>query len=150
MIWNKKKNEEKENSLNQTFGWQIILADETVPFVRQLIGFELNEPHHKKTCLSGLRPGKTQTGPLSYRSELESWNYKYRNKRYYTVQAANNKGADQTARMRRLICTFVVRIWLKQVFSWSGSINRCHFTNQRKKAALNFFVLFCGGITGIN
>ena len=24
--------------------------------------------------------------------------------------------------MRRLICTFDVRIWLKQVFSWSGSI----------------------------
>ena len=23
----------------------------------------------------------------------------------------NNKGADQTARMRRLICAFVVRIW---------------------------------------
>ena len=33
----------------------------------------------------------------------------------YTIQAANNKGANQTARMRRLICTFVVRIWLKQV-----------------------------------
>ena len=29
--------------------------------------------------------------------------------RYYTIQAANNKGADQTARMCRLICTFVVR-----------------------------------------
>ena len=30
----------------------------------------------------------------------------------------NNKGADQTARMRRLICAFVVRIWHKQVFPW--------------------------------
>ena len=27
------------------------------------------------------------------------------------------KGADQTARMRRLICAFVVCIWHKQVFS---------------------------------
>ena len=27
----------------------------------------------------------------------------------------NNKGAEQTARMRRLICAFVVRIWHKQV-----------------------------------
>ena len=27
------------------------------------------------------------------------------------MYAANNKGADQTARMRRLICAFVVRIW---------------------------------------
>ena len=33
----------------------------------------------------------------------------------------NNKGADQTARMRRLICAFVVRIWHEQVFSWGGS-----------------------------
>ena len=47
---------------------------------------------------------------------------------YYTIKAANNKGADQTAQLRRLICTFVVRIWHKQVFSvelyqgghWSG------------------------------
>ena len=36
--------------------------------------------------------------------------------RYYTIQAANNKGADQTARMRRLIFFFVVRISHKQVF----------------------------------
>ena len=41
---------------------------------------------------------------------------------YYTIQATNNKGADQTARMRRLICTFFVRILLKQTFSWRGSI----------------------------
>ena len=40
---------------------------------------------------------------------------------YYTIQAANNKDTDQTTRMRRLICAFVVRIWNKQVFSWRGS-----------------------------
>ena len=33
----------------------------------------------------------------------------------------NNKGADQTVEMRRLICAFVVCIWHKQVFSWCGS-----------------------------
>ena len=33
----------------------------------------------------------------------------------------NNKGADQTARMHRLICAFVVCIWQKQVFSWRSS-----------------------------
>ena len=38
-------------------------------------------------------------------------------KRYYTIQEVNNKGADQTARMRRLICAFVVRMWHIQVFS---------------------------------
>ena len=32
----------------------------------------------------------------------------------------NNKGADQIVRVRRLICTFVVPIWQKQVFSWRG------------------------------
>ena len=35
--------------------------------------------------------------------------------------AANNKDADQTVGMRRLICTFVVRIWQKQIISWRGS-----------------------------
>ena len=27
-----------------------------------------NEPRHEKTCLQGLRPGKTQTGLLSFRN----------------------------------------------------------------------------------
>ena len=31
------------------------------------------EPRHEKTCLWGLRPGKTQTGLLSYSDYLESW-----------------------------------------------------------------------------
>ena len=34
----------------------------------------------------------------------------------------NNKGADQTVWMRRLICAFIVRIWHKQVFLWHGSL----------------------------
>ena len=41
----------------------------------------------------------------------------------------NNIGADQTAWMRRLICAFVVRILLKQVFSWRGS-NCCYVTSR--------------------
>ena len=28
---------------------------------------------------------------------------------YFTFQIVNNKGADQTARMRRLVCAFAVR-----------------------------------------
>ena len=34
----------------------------------------------------------------------------------------NNKSADQTVQMHRLICAiaFVVRIWHKHVFSWCG------------------------------
>ena len=33
----------------------------------------------------------------------------------------NSKGADQTAQMCRLFCTFVVCIWHKQGFPWRGS-----------------------------
>ena len=36
------------------------------------------EPRHEKTCLRGLRPGKTQTSLLSYRRKLESWIFGYR------------------------------------------------------------------------
>ena len=32
----------------------------------------------------------------------------------------NNKGADQTARMRRLICAFVVHIWHRQGFIYDA------------------------------
>ena len=81
----------------------------------------LFEPRHEKTCLRGFRPGKTQTSLLSYRDKLEAWTFGYSKKRYYTIQAVNNKGADQTAQMHRLICAFVVRIWHEQVFSWRGS-----------------------------
>ena len=81
----------------------------------------LFEPRYEKTCLRGLRPGKTQTGLLSYMDKLESWNFGFSKYRYYTISVVNNKGADQTVRMRRLILTFVARIWLKQVFSWRGS-----------------------------
>ena len=35
---------------------------------------------------------------------------------HYTIYAATNKGADQTAQMHRLICGFVVRIWHKADF----------------------------------
>ena len=36
------------------------------------------ESHHEKTCLRGFQHGKTQTDLLSYRSQWESWNCKYR------------------------------------------------------------------------
>ena len=34
-----------------------------------------------------------------------------------TLQKVNNKGADQTAQMRRLVCTFAVHMHQSQVFS---------------------------------
>ena len=45
--------------------------------------------------------------------------------RGHTIQAANSKGADQTARMWRLICAFVVRTWYKQVFCDVTHISLC-------------------------
>ena len=36
---------------------------------------------------------------------------------YFTFQIVNNKGADQTVMMRRLVCAFVVRKQQSQVFS---------------------------------
>ena len=40
----------------------------------------------------------------------------------YTLQAANNKGADQTARMRSLVCTIVVHIKQNQVLTTKAHI----------------------------
>ena len=37
-----------------------------------VIVYAVYEPRHEKTCLRGLRPGLTQTGLLSFRSQLES------------------------------------------------------------------------------
>ena len=73
-------------------------------------------PIKRKCVFKSLRPGNIQTSLLSYRDYLESCNFGSRNKRYYTIQGANNRSADQTARMRSLICAFVVRIWHKTHF----------------------------------
>ena len=39
---------------------------------------------------------------------------------YFTFQIANNKGADQTARMHMLVCAFVVHKQQRQGFSHRG------------------------------
>ena len=64
----------------------------------------------------------------SAREELEAWNFGFSKYRHYTIQAANNKGAYQTALMLRLIGAFVVRIWHKQVFSWRCCLFRFNVT----------------------
>ena len=76
----------------------------------------------RKCVFGSLRPCKTQTELLSRRDQLESWNFGYINWRYHSVLAAKDKGADQTARMRRLICTFVVRIRHKTHFLMASLI----------------------------
>ena len=44
-----------------------------------------NEKRHEKTCIRRFRPGKTQTGLLSYRDQLESWKFGFRKYRYDTI-----------------------------------------------------------------
>ena len=81
-------------------------------------------PLRKKTCLRGFRQSESQTSPLSYRDYLENWNFTRSKFTYKTFQKENNKGTDQTARMRRLVCACVVRKPRRQVFSWRGPFCR--------------------------
>ena len=62
-----------------------------------------------KTCLRGFRHNEPQTSLLSYRDYLENWNFNCYKFTYGTFQKANNKGADQSVRMRKLFCTCVIR-----------------------------------------
>ena len=57
----------------------------------------------EKTCLRDFRLSEFQTSLLSY---IDFACSKFS---YGTFKKANNKGADQTARMRRLVCACVVR-----------------------------------------
>ena len=66
-------------------------------------------PRREKICLRGVGQSEFQTTLLSYRDKLENSDFtrsKFTNDNF---QKANNKGADQTARMRRLVCACVVR-----------------------------------------
>ena len=57
-------------------------------------------PRLDKTHLWGLRQSKIHTSLLSYRDQLEHWNLACSKFIYNTFQLANNKGADQTAKIR--------------------------------------------------
>ena len=63
----------------------------------------------RQTRLWGFQQSKTQTSLLSYRGKLEILNFICSMFRYDTFRKANIRGADQTARIHRLVCTFVVR-----------------------------------------
>ena len=76
-------------------------------------------PRSKKTCLRGFRQSEIQTN----RSSDPVYVYWVRDRSkftYKTFQKANNKGADQTARMRRLVCACVVRNAPKTGFLATG------------------------------
>ena len=65
-------------------------------------------PDCEKTCLWRFRQCEFQTSLLSYRNYLEKQNFTCSKFTYETFKKANNKGADQTARKRRLLCACVV------------------------------------------
>ena len=73
-------------------------------------------PRRDKTCLRSFRQSEIQTSHLGYRDLLVNWKFAPSKSRYGTFQYGNNKGADQAARMRRLVCAFVVRNYRRQVF----------------------------------
>ena len=67
-------------------------------------------PCHEKTRLRSFWPGHAQTSLLSYRDFSESCKIACCKLSFRTFLRMNNKGADQTALMRRLILAFVVRV----------------------------------------
>ena len=60
-------------------------------------------PRREKSCLWGWQSGKAQTDELEYRNSACT---KFR---YHSLQRVYNKGADQTARMCRLVSVFVAK-----------------------------------------
>ena len=62
-------------------------------------------PRREKTCGRGLRKSETQTSLHSYRDWLENRNFAC-SKLIYGAFPKNYKGADQTTRMRSLVCIF--------------------------------------------
>ena len=87
--------------LKNKYNAAAVSLDHIITDSEKLIG-----PRREKTCLRGFRQSEIQTSHLSYRDNLENWNFTCSQ---FSFQKANNKGADQTARMRRLICACVVR-----------------------------------------
>ena len=73
-----------------------------------MIGWRTYGRRRDKTCLQGFWQSEIKTNLLSYSDKLENWNFTRSKSGYYTLQLANNIGADQTARMHRLVCAFVV------------------------------------------
>ena len=71
------------------------------------------------TASEQVRPKPVCTAtPISQNIEIFAWS-KFD---CYTFHILNNKGADQTVRMHRLVCAFVVRRQLIQVFSRQGPL----------------------------
>ena len=75
-------------------------------------------------------PSVTET-TLSYRDYLENWNFTCSKFTYDTSHKANNKGADQSVRMCRLVCACVVRKPPKTGFLTSRPFNSCEPSHEK-------------------
>ena len=86
------------------------------------------EPRHEKTCLRDFRPGKTQTGRLSYRDKPESWNSQFNKYRYYTKQRTT-KVLIRLCGCASWSAPSLFAYGKNMVFSWRGSIVlRCYLS----------------------
>ena len=73
--------------------------------VQLALGAFHNEPLHKKTCLRDFRPGKTQTGLLSYTDKLEYWNFGFWASRSIILSRQGITKADDL----RLCCSHMAK-----------------------------------------
>ena len=99
------------------------------------------EPRHEKTCLRVFPTRSDSNWPTQLQKlawGLKIWRQKLEILHYL---GSKNKGADQTARMRRLICAFVVRIWHKTRFFIARPICICLYREKHKTLLLQNFRL---------
>ena len=70
----------------------------------------LYEPRHDKTCLREFPTRLDTNRPAQPQQLARVLKFRLQNLEILYYLSSDNKGADQTARMRRLICAFVVRM----------------------------------------
>ena len=87
---------------------------------------EKNQSSEFQTKWDSNQPAQLQRLP-------KNCNFARGKSRYESFQEANNKGADQTARMRILVCAFVVRKPRRQVFSPRSSNSLCHISSMARR-----------------
>ena len=77
---------------------------------------KLFEPRHEKTCLREFPTRPDTNRPARPQKLARVSKFRLYNLGILYYLSSENKGADQTARMRRLICAFVVRVFNKTHF----------------------------------
>ena len=76
-----------------------------------------HRPRREKTCLLGFQQSEFLTASLRLDRLARNLNFSRSKCRYDSSKKTDNKVADETARVRRLICTFIVTNHRRQVFA---------------------------------